>query len=81
MKKKKDLFIICDTNKNVKNNPPCQKEPFITVDAKRLNHIREVKIREGEQYTIEIDSENENDIKTNLDKNDKNLKNNNYPPK
>ena len=47
--------------------------------CKRLNHIREVKIREGEQYTIEIDSENENDIKTNLDKNDKNLKNNNYP--
>ena len=60
-----------------------KKEKFFATNVKRIINESHSKIREEEPYTIEIDSgsekDNQNDFTTNIDKNDKNLKNNYYP--
>jgi hypothetical protein len=75
MKQKKELFIIWDPPKKAKENESRQNKPFIPFNDKFISNA---KSKEQEDYTIEIDSANDNDIKTNIK--DKNI-NNNYPNK
>ena len=73
MKQKKELFTIWNPLKKIKENESRKNEPFIPFNDKFISNA---KSKEQEDYTIEIDSANDNDIKTNIK--DKNIKDN-YP--
>ena len=77
MLNKKKLFIVLEPNKNTKKKAPNKNELFLVEIGKRMNNACDVKSKKEEIYTIEIDSNSENEIKTNLYNDGKSIDDNN----